>query len=43
MQICEIMGSVNFTKKVKANFRSIIMESSEYNDNYNISPPNYMH
>ena len=40
MQICEIMGSVNFTKKIKANFRSISMESSEYNDN-NISPPNY--
>ena len=40
MQIFEIMGSVNFTKKIKANFRSISMESSEYNDN-NISPPNY--
>ena len=36
MQICEIMGAVNFTKKIKANFRSISMESSEYNDN-NIS------
>ena len=40
MQICGIMGSVNFTKKIKANFRSVSMESLEPNDN-NISHPNY--